>query len=183
MGTLPDDDVLWLAYSSKQEYALEYTPSPQIWLTAILTGAGRARTRSVSGSTLVAWSGQLVRQSSACLVVEMILLLVFGCIESKTKKELEAAKEIVNYHGIEEGASWTYRDDGADFDTGTAPPEDEDLILAHHAGNGYIEPAPWCKMGGGDPCRSPGIFCNGTIATADQLGTPYRFWKRELPVV
>ena len=69
----------------------------------------------------------------------MIFLLVFGCIESKTKKELEAAKEIVNYHGIEEGASWTYRDDGADFDTGTAPPEDEDLILAHHEGNGYIE--------------------------------------------
>ena len=34
-GPLPDDDVLWLAYSSKRDYALEYTPSPQIWLTAI----------------------------------------------------------------------------------------------------------------------------------------------------
>lgn len=34
-GPLPDDDVLWLAYSSKRDYALLETPSPQIWLTAI----------------------------------------------------------------------------------------------------------------------------------------------------
>jgi dipeptidyl aminopeptidase/acylaminoacyl peptidase len=34
-GPLPDDDVLWLAYSSRRPYALQDTPNPQIWLTAI----------------------------------------------------------------------------------------------------------------------------------------------------
>lgn len=72
-------------------------------------------------------------------MVEVIVFILLGCIESKTKKELEAAREMTNYHGIEEGASWTYRDDGADFDTGTSPPDDASLILAHHVGNGFVE--------------------------------------------
>ncbi len=34
-GPLPDDDVLWLAYSSRRAYAPEPTNTPQIWVTAI----------------------------------------------------------------------------------------------------------------------------------------------------
>jgi hypothetical protein len=41
-GPLPDDDVLWLAYSSKRSYPLEVGMNPQIWLTAIDTKAAAA---------------------------------------------------------------------------------------------------------------------------------------------
>ena len=34
-GPLPDDDVLWLAYSSRREYPLEGPSEPQIWLVGI----------------------------------------------------------------------------------------------------------------------------------------------------
>jgi hypothetical protein len=34
-GPLPDDDVLWLAFSSRRGYALEPSDSPQIWVSAI----------------------------------------------------------------------------------------------------------------------------------------------------
>ncbi len=34
-GPLPDDDVLWLAYSSRREYPLEGPTDPQIWLVGI----------------------------------------------------------------------------------------------------------------------------------------------------
>jgi hypothetical protein len=36
-GPLPDDDVLWLAYSSKRSYPLDIGSTPQIWVTAIDT--------------------------------------------------------------------------------------------------------------------------------------------------
>jgi hypothetical protein len=38
-GPLPDDDVLWLAYSSRRTYPFEFGLRPQIWLTAIDTVA------------------------------------------------------------------------------------------------------------------------------------------------
>jgi Tol biopolymer transport system component len=34
-GPLPDDDVLWLAFSSKRDYAPSQTSFPQIWISAI----------------------------------------------------------------------------------------------------------------------------------------------------
>lgn len=36
-GPLPDDDVLWLAYSSKRSYPADFGSNPQIWVTAIDT--------------------------------------------------------------------------------------------------------------------------------------------------
>jgi len=36
-GPLPDDDLLWLAYSSKRNYPADFGSNPQIWVTAIDT--------------------------------------------------------------------------------------------------------------------------------------------------
>jgi len=36
-GPLPDDDVLWLAYSSTRSYPLENTRAPQVWVAGIDT--------------------------------------------------------------------------------------------------------------------------------------------------
>ncbi|MCB9762126.1 MAG: PD40 domain-containing protein [Alphaproteobacteria bacterium] len=41
-GPLPDDDVLWLAYSSLRDYAIDDRDEPQIWVTAIDTEAASA---------------------------------------------------------------------------------------------------------------------------------------------
>jgi hypothetical protein len=69
----------------------------------------------------------------------IFVLCLFACKESKSKMAAEEAKKIGNYHGIVEGASWTYRDDGEDFDTGIAPPDEDSLVLAQNMGNGSIE--------------------------------------------
>lgn len=41
-GPLPDDDILWLAYSSLRTYALDDTDLPQIWVTSVDTTAAAA---------------------------------------------------------------------------------------------------------------------------------------------
>ena len=41
-GPLPDDDVLWLAYSSLRSYPLELTDLPQIWVTSVDVTAAAA---------------------------------------------------------------------------------------------------------------------------------------------
>ena len=34
-GPAPDDDVLWLAFSSKRSYAIDPGTKPQVWVSAI----------------------------------------------------------------------------------------------------------------------------------------------------
>lgn len=70
----------------------------------------------------------------------IVLLLFWACGAGSSSKNAEADQpDAILFSGLEEGATWTYRDDGSSWeDTGFALSE-ESLIKASHIGEGKIE--------------------------------------------
>jgi hypothetical protein len=67
----------------------------------------------------------------------MILYLLACGGGEEEEEETVGSYAMSGYHGLEEGAAWTYRDDGEDEDTGL--PEEADLLRAHYVGDGEVE--------------------------------------------
>ena len=69
----------------------------------------------------------------------MIYLLLIGCSKDSVNQAAELSTEIAFFHALEEGKSWTYKDDGLSWeDTGFSLNE-EVLIRAEYLGEGVVE--------------------------------------------
>jgi hypothetical protein len=88
------------------------------------------------------------------MVVKMILLFGFSCGGSLTPSQTVSSPDIEMYHGLEEGATWTYRDDGLVW-TDTGFELDEELLLrASYLGEGLIEFRRGARWADGTPYGS-----------------------------
>jgi len=64
----------------------------------------------------------------------LALLLVLGC-KSNDNQPVAMTQYIADYHGLEDDASWTYRDD----DISDASPDDARLLRARYLGKGVMD--------------------------------------------
>lgn len=65
----------------------------------------------------------------------MIWLLALACAPDKEAGAVGNTNYIADYHGLEEGASWAYRDDGITDES----PEESELLRARYLGDGVID--------------------------------------------
>ena len=65
----------------------------------------------------------------------MIWLLVLGCAPDKEAGPVSTTTYIADYHGLEEGASWAYRDDGVSDDS----PVESEVLRARYLGDGLMD--------------------------------------------
>ena len=153
-GPLPDDDILWIAFSSIREYPLVEEHGEQIWVSGINPELAYDGLDPSTKSFLVARTRKQREQSHSCLVesiimssknhypllsnlplyleifVMLILLptLIFAC-KSTSSVAVEDI-DLTDYSRLQDGVAWTYRDDENAGDTENIPSE-EDLLRAH----------------------------------------------------
>ncbi len=63
-----------------------------------------------------------------------LLLLCLGCKDEKSES-VSLTTYIADYHGLEEGASWSYRDD----DVSDVSPDEADLLRVRYLGDGLLD--------------------------------------------
>jgi hypothetical protein len=68
-----------------------------------------------------------------------MIFLIIACGEGIGEKSVVDSLEIAMFHGLSDGATWTYRDDGGSWnDTGFDLEEDQ-LLRVSHRGDGLVE--------------------------------------------
>ena len=65
----------------------------------------------------------------------MIWLLALACAPDKEAAEVSTTTYIADYHGLEEGATWAYRDDGVTDES----PEESQILRARYMGDGVVD--------------------------------------------
>ena len=69
----------------------------------------------------------------------MIFVLAMGCNNESVNQAAELSTEIAVFHALEEGKSWTYKDDGASWNDTGFELNEEELLRASYRGEGVVE--------------------------------------------
>ena len=69
----------------------------------------------------------------------MILLLSIACDNASVNQAAELSTEIALFHALEDGKSWTYKDDGLSWDDTGFELNEEELLRAAYLGDGVVE--------------------------------------------